>query len=77
MSSTARDKLAPSLRVNLETPKLLAGIAFSLQVTLVFAALLLIFAILVVVLGRHVPQQHELEMPQRLSHGLARHIVEH
>jgi len=77
MSATTPAKLAPSLRVNLETPKQLAGVSFSVRVTLAFASLLLIFAALAVVLGRHVVQQHELETQQRLSLGLARHIVEH
>jgi hypothetical protein len=32
---------------------------------------------LVALLGRHVASEHEQETLQRLSHGLARHIVEH
>lgn len=42
-----------------------------------FALLLLGFSVLVALLGRHVGAQYDLEMQQRLSHGLARHIVEH
>ena len=77
MNPTTRDNLVPSLRVNLGTPKKLSGISFSVRVTLAFAALLMVFVVLVVVLGRNVAQQHELEMQQRLSQGIARHIVEH
>ena len=41
------------------------------------ALLLLVYGALVAVLGRQVAHEHEQESLQRLSHGLARHIVEH
>ncbi|MBM3342199.1 MAG: HAMP domain-containing histidine kinase [Betaproteobacteria bacterium] len=51
--------------------------SFSRRVVVAFALLLLAFSVLVAVLGRHLGAQYELEMQQRLSHGLARHIVGH
>jgi signal transduction histidine kinase len=51
--------------------------SFTWRLTLALASLLLVFGMLVAVLGRYVVQQHEQESLQRLSHGLARHIVEH
>lgn len=50
---------------------------FSRRIMIAFALLLLGFSVLVALLGRHVGAQYDLEMQQRLSHGLARHIVEH
>lgn len=49
----------------------------SRQLALTLAVLLLAFAALVAVLVRQVAQAHEHEALQRLSHGLARHIVGH
>ncbi|MDT7838058.1 sensor histidine kinase [Aquabacterium sp. OR-4] len=51
--------------------------AFSTRLSLVLALLLLAFGGLVALLGRHVSQQQEQEALQRLSHGLAGHIVGH
>ena len=51
--------------------------SFSRRLTLALAALLLGYGALVAVLGRQVAAQYEQESLQRLSHGLARHIVEH
>lgn len=47
------------------------------RLTLAFALLLLGFGALVALLGRSLAHEHEQESTQRLSHGLARHIVEH
>jgi signal transduction histidine kinase len=47
------------------------------RLTLTLAALLLAFAALVAVLVRQVATAHEQEALQRLSHGLAAHIVGH
>jgi signal transduction histidine kinase len=52
-------------------------LSFTTRLTLALALLLLGFAALVAVLGRQVAHEHEQESLQRLSHGLARHIVEH
>lgn len=52
-----------------------AGRSFTTRLTL--ALLLLAFGALVALLGRHVAAEHDQEALQRLSHGLARHIVEH
>jgi signal transduction histidine kinase len=41
------------------------------------ALLLLAFGLLVGIIGRFVAHEHEQESLQRLSHGLAQHIVEH
>ena len=51
--------------------------SFATRLTLALALLLLGFAAMVALLGRHVAAEHEQESLQRLSHGLARHIVEH
>ena len=47
------------------------------RLTVTLAALLLGFGALVAVLGYRAMQTHEQEVLQRLSHGLARHIVDH
>ena len=47
------------------------------RIIVAMALLLAGFCVLVVLLGRHVAAEHEQEALQRLSHGLARHIVEH
>ncbi len=51
--------------------------SFTARLTLALALLLLAYGALVGLLGRHVAAEHEQEALQRLSHGLARHIVEH
>jgi signal transduction histidine kinase len=51
--------------------------SFATRLTATLALLLLGFGALVGILGRHVALEHEQEALQRLSHGLARHIVEH
>ncbi|WP_313950276.1 ATP-binding protein [Accumulibacter sp.] len=51
--------------------------SFSSRLTLTLALLLLAYGALVGVLGWHVAAEDEQESLQRLSHGLARHIVEH
>ena len=51
--------------------------SFTTRLTIALALLLLGFGALVGLLGRHVATEHEQEALQRLSHGLARHIVEH
>ena len=56
---------------------MIGGRSFSTRLTVALAALLLAFGALVGLLGRHVAVEHEQESLQRLSHGLARHIVEH
>ena len=56
---------------------MLSGRSFTTRLTLVMALLLFAFGSLVALLGRHVASEHEQETLQRLSHGLARHIVEH
>jgi signal transduction histidine kinase len=53
------------------------GRSFTARLTLALALLLLAYGAFVAVLGRQVAVQHEQEALQRLSHGLARHIVEH
>jgi signal transduction histidine kinase len=50
---------------------------FSTRLAAAFALLLIGFGLLVALLGRQVVTEHEHETLQRLSHGLARHIVEH
>lgn len=47
------------------------------RLTLLLALLLLGYGALVALVGRGVAQQQEQESLQRLSHGLARHIIEH
>ena len=51
--------------------------SFTTGLTLTLATLLLAYAGLIVVLGRSVAAEHEQESLQRLSHGLAQHIVGH
>ncbi len=51
--------------------------SFTYRLTLALAALLLLFGAVVALLGRHVGIEHERETLQRVSHGLAQHIVEH
>ena len=51
--------------------------SFTARLTVALALLLLAYGALVAVLGRQVANEHEQESLQRLSHGLARHIVEH
>lgn len=55
----------------------LRGLSFTARLTTVLALLLLAFAALVAALARQVAQTQEQEALQRLSHGLARNIVEH
>jgi signal transduction histidine kinase len=50
---------------------------FATRVALMMALLLAGFGVLVALLGWRVMVQHEQESLQRLSHGLAQHIVEH
>jgi len=52
-------------------------LSFTTRLTLTLAALLLAYAGLIAVLGRSVAAEHEKEALQRLSHGLAQHIVGH
>jgi signal transduction histidine kinase len=47
------------------------------RLALIVALLLLAYGSAVALLGRHLAREHEQESLQRLSHGLARHIVEH
>jgi signal transduction histidine kinase len=54
-----------------------AGRSFTMRLTLALALLLLAYGALVALLGRQVASEHEQESLQRLSHGLARHIVGH
>ena len=56
---------------------MLSNRSFTTRLTLVVAMLLFAYGALVALLGRHVASEHEQESLQRLSHGLARHIVEH
>jgi hypothetical protein len=51
--------------------------SFTRRIVLAFAVLLLGFGLLVAFLGHRVTLQHEQETLQRLSHGLAKHIVDH
>ncbi|MDP3083609.1 MAG: HAMP domain-containing sensor histidine kinase, partial [Rubrivivax sp.] len=51
--------------------------SFTTRLTVALALLLLAYGGFVGLLGRHVAAEHEQESLQRLSHGLARHIVEH
>ncbi len=50
---------------------------FARRLTLALSALLLAYGAVVATIGRHLEAAHEQEALQRLSHGLARHIVEH
>ncbi len=51
--------------------------SFARRLLLALALLLLGFGAVVALLGRQLAAEHERELLQRLSHGLARHIVEH
>ena len=51
------------------------GPSFTTRLTGALALLLLAFAALMALLARQVASEHEAESLQRLSHGLARHIV--
>jgi signal transduction histidine kinase len=51
--------------------------SFSVRLMLWLGALLIAFAVLVGLIGKHLATEHELESLQRLSRGLARHLVEH
>jgi signal transduction histidine kinase len=50
--------------------------SFATRLSLALALLLLAYGAFVALLGRHVAAQQEQETLQRLSHGLARHIVQ-
>ena len=52
-----------------------AGASFTTRLIGALALLLLAFAALMALLARQVASEHEAESLQRLSHGLARHIV--
>ncbi len=52
-------------------------LSLSHRIVVAFAGLLLGFSLFVAFLEHHVTVEHERETLQRLSHGLARHIVEH
>jgi signal transduction histidine kinase len=51
--------------------------SFARRLTLALSALLLAYGAVVAGIGRTLETAHEQEALQRLSHGLARHIVEH
>jgi signal transduction histidine kinase len=51
--------------------------SFTTRLTSMLAVLLLAYAALIALLGRQVAAGHEQEALQRLSHGLAQHIVAH
>lgn len=51
--------------------------SFTTRLSLALALLLLTYGAFVALLGRQVAAEQEQESLQRLSHGLARHIVEH
>ena len=53
------------------------GRSFAARLALALAMLLLAYGAFVMLLGRQVASEYEQESTQRLSHGLARHIVEH
>jgi signal transduction histidine kinase len=53
------------------------SLSFSQRIAVVFAALLAGFSVLVLALGLRAAGEHEREVLQRLSHGLALHIVDH
>ncbi len=50
--------------------------SFTRRLTWVLVLLLLGYGLAVAALGRHLAREHEVESLQRISHGLARHIVE-
>ena len=52
-------------------------LSFATRLTLILAALLLGYAALVAGLSRQLAHEHEQEALQRLSHGLAAHIIGH
>ena len=54
-----------------------AGPSFTARLTLALGLLVLAYGGFVALLGRQVAAEHEQESLQRLSHGLARHIVGH
>ncbi|WP_425259576.1 HAMP domain-containing sensor histidine kinase [Rubrivivax sp. RP6-9] len=54
-----------------------AGRSFTTRLSLALAVLLLAYGAFVALVGRQVAAEQEQESLQRLSHGLARHIVEH
>jgi signal transduction histidine kinase len=56
---------------------MIAGRSFTTRLSLALALLLLAYGAFVAVLGRQVAAEQEQESLQRLSHGLARHIVGH
>ncbi len=51
--------------------------SFATRLMAALALLLLGYGVLVALLGRHAAVEQEAETLQRLSHGLARHIVAH
>lgn len=53
------------------------NLSFSQRIALAFAALVVAFSVIVLALSFRAAAQHEREVTQRLSHGLAQHIVEH
>ena len=55
----------------------MSGRSFTTRLCLALALLLLAYGAFVALLGRQVAAEQEAESQQRLSHGLARHIVEH
>lgn len=55
----------------------MSGRSFTTRLSLALAVLLLAYGAFVALLGRQVAADQEQESLQRLSHGLARHIVEH
>ena len=56
---------------------MIAGRTFTTRLSLALALLLLAYGAFVALLGRQVAAEQEQESLQRLSHGLAKHIVEH
>ena len=54
-----------------------AGRSITTRLTMAFVVLLLGFGIFIAGLSRHIVAQHQDETLQRLSYGLAKHIVEH
>jgi signal transduction histidine kinase len=56
---------------------MIARWSFTTRLSLALAVLLLAYGAFVALLGRQVAAEQEQESLQRLSHGLARHIVEH
>jgi signal transduction histidine kinase len=56
---------------------MIAGRSFTTRLSLALAVLLLAYGAFVGLLGRQVAAEQEQESLQRLSHGLARHIVGH